>query len=455
MVQTSIFKTQIALSDYSYRRDIEHRVLISHLTVFEVEVLKEILHETLIIPIDQLAQNLEVEQSKLLPILDSLSRIKLFKRKDQTLIVDKELRKYYESQMEKFETDFEPNLEFLQSLLSKVPVHALLVWYPIQRSSNNIFSSIIEQCLFTPKIYRQYLYELEFEDPILHFIKEDLYLSPDYKLCSKQIIAKYQLTREKFEEYLLLLEYHLVCCLTYNKIGDEWVEVVSPFSEWLEYLQFEANARPKKIQDQKSIKSPCSNEFGFLDDLTTIIKAWQKQASPIKQVKKLNLSDEIQFKALESKLNQLGYVKKGSKGASVVPTEKGLIWATKPLQDKISSMAVDPLNLISGFEDSPLWSVRNVRLIEKCLRSLKPLEWVYLDDFLKGVSAAIGDKEPIQLKKRGKKWKYSIPEYDANELEFIRKVIMERCFELGIVMIGQQKGRACLYLTPSGHQFIH
>lgn len=454
MVQSSIFKTQIALSDYSYRRDIEHRVLISHLTDFEVEVLKEILHETLIIPIDQLAQNLEVEQSKLTPILDSLSRIKLFKRNDQTLVVDKELRKYYESQIEKFEDDFEPNLEFLQSLLSKVPVHALLVWYPIQRTSNNIFSSIIEQCLLTPKIYRQYLYELEFDDPILRFIKEDLYNSPDYKLCSKQIIAKYQLTREKFEEYLLLLEYHLVCCLTYNKVGDEWVEVVSPFSEWLEYLQFESKSRPKKVEEQKSIKSPCSNEFGFLDDLTTIIKAWQKQDIPIKQIKKLNLTDEIQLAALERKLYQLGFAKKDSKGVST-PTEKGLIWASKSLQDRIASMAVDPLNLISGFEDSPLWNVRNVRLIEKCLRSLKPLEWVYLDDFLKGVSAAIGDKEPIQLKKRGKKWKYVIPEYDANEVEFIRKVIVERCFELGIVMIGQKKGRDCLYLTPSGHQFIH
>lgn len=454
MVQSSIFKTQIALSDYSYRRDIEHRVLISNLSVFEVEILKEILHETLIIPIDQLAENLQVDQNKLIPILDSLSRIKLFKRKDQTLVVDKELRKYYESQMEKFEDDFEPNLEFLQSLLSKVPVHALLVWYPIQRSSNNIFSSIIEQCLLTPKIYRQYMHELEFENPVLHHIIEDLYKAPDYKLCSKQIIAKYKLTREQFEEYLLLLEYHLVCCLTYSKVGDEWIEVVTPYSEWLEYLQFEVSSQPKKIQDQKSIKPICSNEFGFVDDLTTILKTWQKQAIPIEQIKKLNLTDETQLKALEIKLHQLGYAKKGAKGASV-PTEKGLIWAAKPLPDKISSMAVDSLNCVSGFEDSPLCSARNVRLIEKRLRSFKPFEWVYIDDFLKGVSAPIGDKEPIQLKKRGKKWKYVIPEYDANDLEFIRKVIMERCFELGVVMIGQYKGRDCFYLTQAGHHFIH
>jgi predicted transcriptional regulator len=454
MVQSSLFKTQISLSDYSYRRDIEHRSLIAHLTVFEVEILKEILHDSLVISIESLSENLDVDPKTLIPILDSLSRTKLFKRENQKLIVDKEIRKYYESQMEKFEEDFEPNLEFLQSLLSKVPLHVLLLWYTIPRTADNIFAAIIEQSLLTPKIYRLYLQELQFANPIIHLIIEDLYKAPDFKLNSEQIINKYQLTREQFEEYLLLLEYHLVCCLSYNKIDDEWQEVVTPFSEWLNYLQFEKNARPKPLTNHPSIKKACENEFGFIEDMATVLKACQESNLPINQIKNLNLSSPNHLKALENKLFQLGFVKKSDKSA-LISTEKGLIWASKPLTERISTLATNPLNSITNFEQHSLWNFRNVRLIEKSLRSLKPSQWFYLEDYLKGIYFPLGEKEAVTLRKRGKRWKYTIPEYTSEDLEFVSRVIMERCFELGIVMVGQHDEQPCFYLTPHGNHFIH
>lgn len=453
MVQSSTFKTQILLSDYSYRRDIEHRVLISNLSVFEVDVLKEILHETLTIHIDQLADNLGVSQKKLIPVLDSLSRTKLFKRNDQILHVDKDLRKYYESQMEKFEVDFIPNLEFLQSMLNNVPVHVLLLWYTIPRSSDNIFASIVEQCLLTPKTYRSYLHELNFDDPVMHSIIQDLYKAPDYRLYSKEIIAKYQLTREKFEEYLLLLEYHLVCCLSYNKEGDEWQEVVTPFSEWLEYLRFEKRSQPNVLKNPETVKVACESDFGFVEDLTTVIKTCQKSKNLEEEIANLNLTSPVHIKALEYKLFQLDFVKKS--GKSIVPTERGLLWAAKSLQDRVSSLAVDPKNRISSYENSPLWNIRNVHLVEKTMRKLKPYEWVNLEEFLSGISVPIGNKDSIRLEKIGKKWKYILPEYSLDELEFFARIIMERCFELGLTKVGQQKGEPCFCLTQFGYHFIH
>lgn len=454
MVQSSLFKAQISLADYSYRRDIEHRSLMAHLTVFEVEVLKEILHNSLTISIEDLAENLGVDSKELIPVLDSLSRSKLFKRENQKLIVDKELRKYYESQMEKFEEDFEPNLEFLQSLLNKVPLHVLLLWYTIPRTSDNIFASIIEQCLLTPKIYRLYLHELQFADPVVHLIIEDLYKAPDFKLNSDQIISKYELTREQFEEYLLLLEYHLVCCIRYNKVENEWQEVVTPFSEWLEYLQFEKNTHPKPIREHSSIKIASENEFSYIEDLTTIIQTCQQTPQSINQIKKLNLTSPVHQKALERKLFQLEFVKKNNKSL-LEPTEKGLIWAAKPLLEKASSLAANPLNCVNCFDDHPLWNYRNIRLIEKSLRSLKSFEWIYLEDYLKGIHFPLGGKAAIALQKKGKRWKYAIPEYTSEELEFVSRVIMERFFEIGIVNIGQHEDKPCFCLTPYGSQFIH
>ncbi len=70
-----------------------------------------------------------------------------------TLFVDKDVRKYFEAKVEKFDEDFQPNLDFLQSILNKVSIHTLPLWYPIPRSTDNIFASIIETYFSTPKIY--------------------------------------------------------------------------------------------------------------------------------------------------------------------------------------------------------------------------------------------------------------------------------------------------------------
>jgi len=37
-------------------------------------------------------------------------------------------------------------------------------------------------------------------------------------------MKKYGLSREKFEENMLILELHFVCCLRYERAGDNWDE---------------------------------------------------------------------------------------------------------------------------------------------------------------------------------------------------------------------------------------
>lgn len=253
-MQTSVTrKNKIVLSDYNYQLDIENRLLMANLTLFEVEVLQEIINHSLKISIKGLADEMDVSVDALKAVLPKLCKTKLFKYDAQTIEVDKEVRKYYEFQMEKFDEDFKPNLDFLQNILNKVPMPVLLDWYAIPRGSDNIFASIVEKNLLTPKIYRAYLDEIEFENPILKKMIKDLYESPDLKIYTSVFIEKYGLSREQCEEYLLLLEYHLVCCLNYEKVENEWTEVVAPFFEWNEYLQFEKASAPPSITDEKEI----------------------------------------------------------------------------------------------------------------------------------------------------------------------------------------------------------
>src|SRR5262245_44410140 len=92
-------KNKVLLSDYNYRRDIENRLLLSKLTTFELDVLIEILNGSLKTSLDQLSNALDTDETKLLPVLENLSKTKLFQIIGDSIIIDKEMRKYYECQI--------------------------------------------------------------------------------------------------------------------------------------------------------------------------------------------------------------------------------------------------------------------------------------------------------------------------------------------------------------------
>lgn len=441
----SIRKIKITLSDYPFLCDIEKRILIAQLTVFEVRLLQEIMHHSLQIPVEQLADALEINVSSLLPILDKLTPLKLYRRENLILFVDREARKYFEFQIEKFCSNFEPNLEYLQNILSKVPIHVLPIWYVIPRSSDNIVASIIEKYLLTPKIYRFYINDLQFEDPILHAIIREVFQPPHFKITAEKLISQFELTRERFEEYLMLLEYHFICSLCYFKNGDCWQEIVTPFAEWLDYLQFEENTRPRVIQE--SIEK-ADSEFEFLNLLVNLLHFFQYTREHPKA------ADEKSKQAI-NKLFKLGFILQNG-DQEIIVSPKGINWLSKNRHEQASSLAADPTNTLTDHaEFEGLWNIRNLGLIENSLKRLRPNEWVKLDDFLKGFINPIGNKEPVTLKRKGKKWKYVIPSYSEQEYQFIKAVIMERLSELGIVRTGSFQESPCFCLTSFGSHFIH
>ena len=208
-------KNKIELTEYDCSKDVQNRILMSQFTPLDVEVLEEILYSSLRIPLSVLEQNMELTSDKLLPILEKLSATKLFQVIADHVIVDKEMRKYYEMQVLKFEDDFKPGMEYLQGLLRKVPIHILPTWYSISRTSNNIFESIVEKYLYSPQIFQRYLIELSLTDSVQRGIMNDLYQSPNYEIDAEDVIKKFDLTQEQFEEHMIELEFHFVSCMKY------------------------------------------------------------------------------------------------------------------------------------------------------------------------------------------------------------------------------------------------
>lgn len=445
-------KAKISLADYPFHRDIEIRLLMSQLNTIEVEVLREIIHHSLIMSIEQLAEDIGITIELLLPILDKLSAIKLFKRQNKTLIIDKEMRKYLEIKIEKFDEDFRPDLDFLQSILNKVPIHILPLWYAIPRSSDNIFESIIEKYFLTPQIYRQYLAELQFDNPIIQAIIQGVCQPPHFEVTVAELMTKFDLPHRSIEEYLLLLEYHFVCCLSYRRVDDTWEEIVAPFSEWHEYLKFEAQTKPLSIPGP--VEKHQQVEFQFIKDLIILLEACQSKKVLLKEVKNLYAEDSIQRQAIANKLIQVGFAKQNASGHITI-TEKGRLWLLKPFFEQVATLANDSFNTPATINpSSSLWNVRNLRLIEKSLKQFTPNAWVEFRHFLHGFIAPIGDKEPVSLKSKGKRWKYVIPTYTDQETQFVYAVIMERLAELGVVETGLYQGEPCFRLTSFGHHCV-
>ncbi|QVL54784.1 MAG: hypothetical protein KFB95_05555 [Simkaniaceae bacterium] len=480
MTETNIFrKNKINLEDYDYQKDIQNRVLMSHFSPEDLEVLEEIVYSSQRIPISRLVSQLDKNLDELQLILDKLSKTDLFKIEEDTVVVDKEMRKYFETQIQKFEDDFTPGMEFLQALLKKVPIHVLPNWYPIPRTSNNIFNSLIEKYLETPQIFQRYLSELNLGDPVLNGIITDLFGAPAYKMYSDDIRKKYELSEEVFEEHLLNLEFNLVCCLVYEKSGDEWVEVVTLFKEWKDYLNFLKESQPKEISKKGQVNRTRPHDFSFAEDLSTILalsmtkplfarldqnEEWvfeKSAASQIaKQCKGFDLKSE-EGQALFNEymgraLNKLLFLKLARiENNQLLPAEDAEEWLTLPIEKRALNTYKQTLSKYT-FSEFPkeICTERNIHEIEKSIGRIIGSGWVLFDEFLKGIIAPISENSKMSLKKTGRYWKYSLPDYSEEELALIRKVIFNWLFEGGIIASGSFEGKDCLRITPLGQSMF-
>ncbi|MCP5505949.1 MAG: hypothetical protein H7A38_03590 [Chlamydiales bacterium] len=480
MVETNVFrKNKINLEDYDYQQDIQNRVLLSHFSTEDLEVLEEIVYGSQKIPLSRLIDQLDKNLDQLSQILDKLSATQLFKIEEDTVVVDKEMRKYFETQIQKFEEDFTPGMEFLQALLKKVPIHVLPNWYPIPRTSNNIFNSLIEKYLQTPQTFQRYLQELNLGDPVLNGIVSDLFGAPEHKMYSAEIRKKYALSEEVFEEHLLYLEFNLVCCLVYEKKEGEWVEVVTLFKEWKDYLNFLKESQPKEIANHESVTRTRPHDFSFAEDLSTLLafsmtkplfvrlneeEKWEFEKASANQVAKQCKGFDLKTEEgqahfstyMERAIAKLLFLRLATvEGNQLVPLEEAEEWLALPIEKRALNTYKVTLTTYP-FSEFPkeICTERNIHEIEKSISRIIGCGWVLFDDFLKGIIAPISENSKMSLTKQGRYWKYSLPDYSEEELALIRLIIFNWLFEGGIVATGSYQGKEAIRITPLGQSMF-
>ncbi|MES2199057.1 MAG: hypothetical protein V4489_02680 [Chlamydiota bacterium] len=456
---SSIRKNKISLTDYNYQKDIQNRLLLAKLTLDDLRVLEEILYSSLHIPLSDLANDLSLDVPSLLLILEKLTPTGLFLLEKNTLHVDKEMRKYFEFQMEKLEDDFHPDMEFLQNLLKKIPIHVLPIWYSIPRTSNNIFESLIEKHLLTPQIFQRYIAEANFGEPVLKQIIDDVYHAKNLEVSVQDLMNKYSITRELFEEYMLHLEFSFICCINYRKKDNAIEEMVTPFHEWKEYILFLQNSEAKPIQENEKVAPTRPSEFSFVEDLAVIIKEAQKQSLTVDTLPSLlprftDLShDPAIYKHylqhLLTKLTLVRFITLSEGKLEVTSVAKD--WLTLSSDRQSLFFYRHPLNKISSKKFSnEIYTEKSIREAEKSIVRVLGKGWVFFEDFLNGCHAALKEESIVSLKRVGKNWKYALPVYNGEEQEFLYATIFEWLSEAALVQTGSFDGKACFRVTSLG-----
>lgn len=458
---TTVKKNKITLSDYNYRRDIENRLLLASFSLLEIAVLEEILYSPIKAPIRKLAKNINKSEEEIIPTLEKLVKTGLLVIEGDSIVVDKETRKYFETEIEKFSSDFCPGMEFLQNLLKKVPIHVLPVWYSIPRTSNNIFESLVEKYLLTPQIYQRYLLELTFGDPTLSAMAQDVLRSPDLTLSSKTVMQKYALSREKFEENMLILELHFVCCLRYVPKEDAWEEQITPFHEWREYLTFLNRTHTPSITDIARIQRYRAHDFAFVEDMTAVLHLIKKQPIQLNPKGYAAIAARLPEippnpQYIDQIIRKLQLIKLAEiAGEKLQATESAAEWLEMRIENRALYLYRHPLNRIQSVElPAHLGSEKVIRDAEKAIMRVLHTGWVFFEDFEKGVIVPFADHPAATLKKCGKGWKYTLPEYSPEDRAFIHALIFEWLFEAGITAIGTYQGKECFTVTSFGQSLF-
>ncbi|MEN9654583.1 MAG: hypothetical protein RL235_695 [Chlamydiota bacterium] len=406
-------KHKIQLIGYDVEQDIKQRRFIANLTAAEAEMLQEILFSPLRISLKKLMRSLDQPAGQLLDQIHRLQKIGLldFDGND-TLVVHKEMRRSFELLIERLAPHFKPDIEFVQKIIKHIPVALLFTWYLIPRTSNNIFESLIEKYLCTPTIYARHLEDLKTYDPVVCALLERL---GQGRVRASDLALQLGIEGWRCNEIVLFLEFHFAAFFTYERVGDAWIEWISPLHEWHEYLSLIAKRRPPAIESEKSIVPRTSSEFAWIE---------------------AHGADRLA--ALGADASMIAHWNKGSN------------------EQKVLFLYRYPGNHLAYRETWPAY-VKNdkaLRSIEPALRYVAHGKWVFLSDFLQTIMTPITNEAAVTLKKEGAHWHYVLPTYSDTELAFVQACIEEWFFELGMVMLGSFDGRVCFRVTTFGQRFF-
>jgi hypothetical protein len=459
---------KVILEDFDSKRSLNLRLYIEKLSTKDTFVLEEILYSPLKVSIEDLSSNTDLPTRELFESIENLLPLKLFTVEDDFLLVNKEMRKYFETLIEKFSRDFSPNLDYFKEILKNVPIHCLVSWFHIPRTSNNIFNSLIEKHFKTPKLYLRYIKETLMDDKMLAAIVEMVCSSLDGKLPTSFILEKFCLKEEELEEKILFLEYHFILCSSYEIKDGKYIKFLSLFNELKEWIK--KNPANHEIEGNELLESEvdpiAEEEFSFIKDMSLILELCQTQPLKVAFNQKeelFYLSTELESRSLFNETSPFYLARVINKnlllglivieGEELKQTPPAKKWLETPIRQRTLITFKHPHNALSHKTSFSFHQHdRNIIEVQKALSKIKSNTWILFDEFIENYYSNTNSLKQAQLLKVGKDWKYTSAEYVEKEISFIKEVVMSWLFESGMIVPGTYKGKDCFKVTSLGFE---
>jgi hypothetical protein len=458
---------KVVLEDFDSKRDLNLRLYIESLSTTIISVLEEILFSPLKLSIEELEANSGSFGEEMQLILQALLPLNLFQIDNGFLLIDKDVRKYLETLIEKFTPGFSADLDYFKELLKHVPIHCLISWYHIPRASNNIFNSIVEKHFKTPKIYRNYIKETLSDDETLTLLVKDVMESEFGKISVHSLLEKYLLSKEVLEQKILFLEYHFILCSTYEKQGGNYKKFLSVFSEWKEYTLKESQKEgPKVVVSEELVEDFVDSEFSFIKDMSLILTLCTERPLYVTYNQKAELfflnsipEDVLDFhdhsphylaRVINKNLLLGLLVIQEDRLRQTPPAEK---WLETPIRKRTLISFKHPHNALSHKSNFSFHQHdRNIIEVQKALSGIEKGGWILFDEFINTHLTTANTLKQATLTKIGGSWKYASSEYDPEEILFIRTMILDWLFESGMIITGKFQNKDCFKVSSLGYE---
>lgn len=452
-------KIKIILDDYPYANDIALRIKMSEVSNNDICVLEQILYSSIKTSLERLVEDTELDLEIVENSLKIWFETGLVKQEGSAIVVDKELRKYFELEIQRFEEDFTPDIDFFAQLLKKPPIHALPSWYALPRTSTNIFESIIEKYLHSPQIYQRFLLELQGQDPSLKQAIDLLFTSDDLKVSLELLQSKLALSQESLYEMLLVLEYNMIACVSFERNDSTYTPYVTLYSEYKSYLEHLRKTECPTL-DEKQVQRLTLSPFAYVEGLVTLLKVFKNKSFnfPLDHEGELLLKDalveaELAYLDLEELVQKLIAVQLIEvKTKQVLLNETSYSFMNMKQESSALVLYRHPYNKPQADLEIPV--DKAIRECEKAATRLIGRGWVLLEDFEKGLLVPFSEEQQISLKKVGRRFSYQLPNYQEKDLEFIRFVFTDWFEKVGVIETGFFASKPCIRLSPLGTEIF-
>lgn len=456
---SNLKKIKVVLDDYPYQQDINHRALLHNASLCDIKVLEEILYSSIKTSYDKLLESTDLEPAELNKSLELFMKMGLIKQETDHLVIDKELRKFFELEIQRFEDEFNPGIDFIAQLFKKVPIHILPAWYALPRTSTNIFESIIEKYLLTPQIFQRILTEAQTHEPQLKAIIDLIFTSDHLEVDLDFIKDRFQLGYDSLFQLIAQLEFNLIACVKYVQSGNTYRGIITPYAEFRNYLLHLRNTDPSTLDENKVNKITLA-PFDFVEGLFTLTKCFRNKSftHPISKAQEVELKEALaennlsylELEELVQKMIQVQLV--DIKTGSVSVTETGLSFLTMKPESAALILYRHPLNKPKYTLSIPV--DKAIRECEKASCRIIGKGWVLFDDFLKGLVVPFNEDQHVCLKKVGRKWQYHLPTYTALDVDFITYIFTDWFEKVGIIEQGFFNDKPCIRLTTLGTEIF-